>query len=483
MGDDDMSTPMKLSGWKAACMICVVLLAIASSAQTFTTLASFDGSNGAAPDDAVVQGFDGNLYGTTVNGGAGENGTVFKITPDGVVTTLYSFCSKLNCSDGCNPAAGLFQATDGNLYGTTPGCGAFGGGTIFSISPMGSMTTVYNFCAQTNCADGRFPGGVSQGSDGNFYGTTLVGGANAGGTVFRITPVGTLTTVYNFCTQPSCADGDQPSGFVPAADGNFYGTTFIGGAFGAGTVFKINPQGVFKTLYSFCALGGDCSDGREPAGLIQGFSGEFFGTTLIGGSSGCASIGCGTAFKITAGSGLQTLHIFCSQPGCADGFQPGALIQGSDGNLYGTTSSGGDNGAGTIFQIARGDIFTTLHQFDGVDGSTPFGGVMQATNGDFYGTTNAGGTDGAGTVFSLSTGISPFAKALPTLGAAGTPVVILGNGLTGTTSVTFHGTPAAFTVVSDTEIQTTVPTGAISGLVQVMTPGGTLTSNTVFRVR
>jgi uncharacterized repeat protein (TIGR03803 family) len=197
-----------------------------------------------------VQASDGNFYGTTVEGGADGAGTVFRITPSGTLTTLYSFCSQVNCTDGYWPYAGLVQAADGNLYGTTGNGGAFGNyGTVFKITPSGTLTTLYSFCAQNGCADGEEPAArLVQAADGNFYGTTASGGTSQNcdsyrcGTVFKITPSGTLTTLHSF----NYADGAYPyaglvqaSGLVQAAVLNFYGTTFKGGGDGYGTVFRL----------------------------------------------------------------------------------------------------------------------------------------------------------------------------------------------------------------------------------------------------
>jgi uncharacterized repeat protein (TIGR03803 family) len=463
-----------------------VLLSTTSSAQTFVVIQGFNGADGSAPEDTLTQGLDGSFYASVANGGTQElaNGTAVKISPAGAITTLYSFCDDNSCSDGCNPSAGLLQATNAGVYGTTRGCGLFGGGTIYKVGSAPGMTIIYNFCALANCADGDFPNGLIQGSDGNFYSTTLLGGAHAaasqGGTVYRMTPQGVLTTLYNFCSQPNCTDGDQPGSLVQATDGNFYGTTAIGGSLGEGSFFKITPHGVFTSLYGFCAIG-NCSDGRIPGGIIQATDGNFYGTTGIGGNLNCNGVGCGVIFKITSAGVLTTLYTFCNTSSCADGSGPGGLIQGTDGNFYGTTSAGGSHNVGTIFEMTPAGVLTTLHNFVVVDGKNPVG-LVQATSGNFYGTAMFGGASGNGTVFRLGTGLAPFAKTLPTMGRVGSTVLILGNNLAGTTSVTFNGTESSFTVISPSAIRTTVPAGATSGSVQVITPSGTLTSNVGFKV-
>ncbi|MFY9978508.1 MAG: choice-of-anchor tandem repeat GloVer-containing protein, partial [Candidatus Sulfotelmatobacter sp.] len=446
-------------------IIFCVATAIASPAQnTFATLADFDSTNGANPEFpmSLVQGTDGNFYGTTELGGAiGSYGTVFKLSPS--LTTLYSFCAQTDCTDGDYPLGGLVQGTDGNFYGTTQQGGANGAyGTVFQITTGGTLTTLYSFCAQTDCTDGSYPmAGLVQGTDGNFYGTTQQGGANDAGTVFKVTSTGALTTIYSFCAQTDCTDGDAPyAGLVQGGDGNFYGTTQGGGANDSGTVFKITSTGALTTLYSFCAQA-LCSDGSSPlAGLAQGANGDFYGTTQGGGANGSY----GTVFQITKAGALTTLYSFCAQSGCTDGESPLAtLTQATDGNFYGTTSEGGGskaciNGCGTLFKITATGQLTTLHSFAVTDGSDPSGGLMQATNGLLYGTTYGGGTDPLyGTVFSLSAGLGAFVETRPTSGLVGATVTILGTNLTGTTSVSFNGTAAKFTVVSRSEITTTVP--------------------------
>jgi uncharacterized repeat protein (TIGR03803 family) len=287
------------------------------------------------------------------------------------------------------------------------------------------------------------------------------------------------------------------AGLVQAANEDFYGTTASGGANGRGAVFKITPSGMLTTLYSFCSQKG-CRDGSFPvSALVQATNGDLYGTTYYGGAN-CAPDGCGTVFKISMSGTLTRLHSFCSQSGCPDGGHPTAgLIQATDGNLYGTTSVGGANdlrGGGTIFKITPSGTLTTLYSFCSQsgcpDGSGPAAGLVQATNGAFYGTTYSGGANdtcsgplpGCGTVFSLSVGLGPFVKTQTTAGKVGGVVRILGTDLTGATSVTFNGTPAAFTLVQPSEISTTVPAGATTGTVQVVTPSGTLSSNAPYRV-
>jgi uncharacterized repeat protein (TIGR03803 family) len=408
------------------------------------------------------------------------------------LTTLYTFSG----ADGNYPEAGLVQATNGDLYGTTFYGGAYSSGTVFKITPSGSLTTLYSFCALTNCADGKWPvAGLVQATNGDLYGTTVEGGASNFGTIFKITPGGSLTTLYDFCLQATCPDGRYPFyGLVQAANGDLYGTASLGNPsqpIQGGAVFKITPSGVFTTVYTFCAQAG-CPDGMAPQGaLVQGTNGDFYGTTTSGGANpGVTLNGGGTVFKITPTGVLTTLHSFCAENGCTDGYFPYAgLVQATNGNLYGTTENGGTSGDGTIFEITPGGSFTTMYSFcaetNCADGFFPLASLLQDTNGSLYGTTvvtGANGNFGDGTVFKLSVGLGPFAETQPTAGIVGEAVKILGSSLTGATSVTFNGIPATFTVVSPCEVSTSVPASATTGKIKVVTPGGALLSNIVFEV-
>jgi uncharacterized repeat protein (TIGR03803 family) len=479
---------------------------------TFTVLYSFcsqaNCTDGYFPDAAPVQATDGNLYGTTPDGGAIGGGTVFKITPGGVFKAL-----SFHREDGLVPRAGLAQAADGNLFGTTQIYGANDKGTIFKLTLRGRLTPVYSFCLHSNCTDGAEPyAGLVYGTDRKFYGTTSGGGANGVGTVFKITPSGTLTTLHSF----DRADGYNPyAGLVQGTDGNLYGTTQSGGThstcyFACGTVFRITPKGALTTLHSFCSpiSQSGCPDGSEPSALVQATDGNFYGTTYLGGANKTciAEAGCGTIFKITPNGTLTTIYNFCLQfynGNCTDGSLPSAgLVQGTDGNFYGTTERGGANtscftegtrGCGTVFEITPSGTLTTLYSFcaqnNCADGTNPLAGLVQDTNGKFYGATVYGGDnynpacgDGCGAIFTLSVGLGPFVETQPTSGYVNAVVNILGTSLTGATTVTFNGTAASFRVNSPSEITTIVPTGATTGAVQVVTPGGTLSSNVPFTV-
>jgi uncharacterized repeat protein (TIGR03803 family) len=459
------------TGMLLVCAFCV-MAAIDSPAQTFTTLASFNGTNGDNPGyGPVLQGGNFTFYGTTVGGGTNGVGTIFEITPQGVLTTQYSFDS----THGANPWDGLTLNVDDTFLGTTVSGGANSDGTVFQFRPLGSMM---NTLSSFDGTDGEFPySQLVRTQSNNFYGTTSTGGANGEGTVFEVSLTGALSTTYNFCSKTGCTDGSDPiAGLVLATNGNMYGTTSGGGAHGSGTVFEVGTNGKLTTLYSFCSLP-DCTDGSDPvAQLIQGADGNFYGTTYDGGTNGY-----GTVFKITPTGKLQTLHSFQG----IDGKYPyGSVLQATDGNFYGTTYEGGASGYGTVFEInAVAGTLTTLHSFAGPDGEYPYAGLFQGTDGNFYGTTFAGGANGDGTVFVLSTGLSPFVELVPTTGAPGVLITILGSNLTGASSVTFNGTPTTFVIRSTTELKAMVPTGATTGPVQVSTPGGTLSSNVYFQVQ
>ena len=398
-------------------------------------------NDGATPYAALVQGSDGNFYGTTNAGGSQGNGTVFKITPSGVETVLYSFGT--NPNDGITPVAALVQGSDGNFYGTTFAGGSQGHGMVFKITPSGTETVLYGFgtnpddgidtrSALVQGIDGNFYGATEQGgshnrgtvfkitasgtetvlysfgtnpndgsssyaalvqgSDGNFYGMTGMGGSQGKGTVFRITPSGAETVLYSFGTNPN--DGANPfEALVQGSDGNFYGTTHGGG--GPGTVYKITPSGTESVLYSF---GTNPNDGRAPfAGLVQGSDGSFYGTTVAGGSNNS-----GVVYKVTS-SGTET--VLYSFGNSSDGdFPTDALVQGSDGNFYGTTTNGGSRNAGTVFRITPSGTENVLYSFgtNPNDGALPFGALLQGSDGNFYGTTNGGGSQNKGTVFKIT---------------------------------------------------------------------------------
>jgi uncharacterized repeat protein (TIGR03803 family) len=366
----------------------VLVSAGAVNAQShFSVVHTFASQGATNPGASLIQATDGNFYGTT----GGGLGTVFKMTPAGTVTVLHTF---IGGADGANPSAALVQAGDGNFYGTTSFGGTFNDGTVFMMTPAGTVTIMHSFNGGTT--DGAVPfAALIQATDGNFYGTTSDGGASNTGTVFKITPSDTVTVLYSFTAGN---DGAGPAArLLQATDGNFYGTTSSGGAFGVGTIFKMTSSGAITVLYTF--TGG--TDGAAPfAALIQSADGNFYGTTSLGGASGF-----GTAFKMTPSGTLTVIHGFTG--GATDGANPSTLIQTTDGTFYGTTGFGGTGcsgqpGCGTVFKMTSGGAVTVLHLFTGVaDGATPLCALTQATDGTFYGTTYSGGASGTGVVFQL----------------------------------------------------------------------------------
>jgi uncharacterized repeat protein (TIGR03803 family) len=450
---------MKYKRKSVVLLLCCGATLSGAFAQTLTTIARFDGADGSDPYGPLVQGLDGSLYGTTWQGGANAIcdltcGTVYKVSPGGVLTNLHSFAG----TDGFSPWAGLVQASGGVFYGTTYFGGSgfgetgncesnFGCGTFFRITSKGDLTSLYSFDLTA-----YYPkGGVVEGADGNFYGITFNSDEGYGvGTVFRIMAGGVMTVLHSFTS----TDGAFPyAPLIQGMDGNFYGTTLMGGTSDVGTVFKITPAGALTTLYSFG------NDGIEPqAALVQGSDGNFYGTTSQGGA-----YAYGTIFKMAPDGTFTTLYSF---PG---NYAANALVEGSDGNFYGTTGS-------TVFRITPAGVFTTLYTFPA--DSYIQAALMQSTNGTFYGTTTGYG----GTVFALSVGLGPFVKSRPTFGSRGSSVAILGTDLTGAIQVTFDGKPSAFTVVSGSEILATVPSGAETGIIQVTSPSAVLSGDRPFVV-
>ncbi len=447
-------------------MAIAVLAPLSVDGQTVTNLYSFTGSSSSGNPGfgTLVQGRNGKLYGTTF-GPSGTNGAIFAVTTTGRASQPYTFGS-----DGGNPWAGLILGADGNYYGTTSAGGAAGNGVLFKVSPTGVYTDLHDFAGGS---DGASPfSAPMQASDSNFYGTTY--GTNGASTIYRYQTNGTFTTIYNF----DVAHGQGVvAPLIQGTDGNLYGSASTGGnqALGCGTLFKLSTSGQILWTYVFpCGQGGASPDGA----MLQASDGNYYGTTSGGGEGGVQP---GTVFRLDQNGNVKILYAFKN---LTDGAAPtGGLTQGTDGSLYGTTSQGGGKSAcGNLFQISLGGVHKILYYFGGA-GRVPFAGVMQDTNGTFYGTTYEGGRSGFGTVYSLNMGLGPFVTFVQPTGAAGSGAQILGQGLTGTTSVTFNGVPAtSFTVVNDTYMTAIVPSGATTGKVVVTTPGGPLTSNVNFRI-
>jgi uncharacterized repeat protein (TIGR03803 family) len=391
-------------------------------------LYSFTGlADGAAPSAALILGNDGYLYGTAQLGGTNGDGTIFKVDSGGVLSNVYEFSG----SDGANPTAALLLASDGYLYGTTANGGAYGYGTVFKTDSAGALTTLYSF---TGGSDGSYPtAALIVGNDGYFYGTTAFGGTYDAGTVFKMDTSGGIDTLYSFT---GGTDGnDASSGLIQTSSGLFYGTTVNGGDMscgiwggagtGCGTIYSIDSLGDFNTVYTF--TGG--TDGANPdEDLILGSDGDYYSTTLFGGDASCSVstlTGCGTVFKIDTTEHFTLLHDFSGGP--EGGVPFSALVQGSDGDFYGTATAGGDPscsvvasgenystyiGCGTVFKMDPAGNTNALYSFTGSpnDGSNPFATLFQDSDGNFYGTTRWGGSascsytnnGGCGTFFRLA---------------------------------------------------------------------------------
>ncbi len=452
---------------------------VGAQAQTVSVLYNFNSATtdpyGFYNPGMFAQGQDGNIYTTSVSGGVGTgqgvsgNGTVFSMTTAGSLSVLNTF--NVGISTGWGPLSGVVLGTDGSFYGTTEiggtaGC-VLGCGIVFKYGSNG-LGTLWAF---TGGSDGGSPiAGPVEGSDGNYYGTTSVGGGTTScGTVYKITPTGVLTTLYQFDGTHGCTSNAP---LVLGTDGNFYGVTTFGGTHGDGAVFKISPAGKETTIFNF-----DGTHGQFPESpLVQGTDGNFYGTAETGGS-----LGSGVVFKISSSGKLTVLHAFPSDAN--DGQAPTAgVVQALDGNFYGVTQSGGMFGAGTIYRISSAGTYSKRYEFDGTTASTPYVGLIQHTNGVFFGLTVQGGTSNSGTFYSYSEGLATFVNLVTTSGKVKATVEILGQGFTGTTGVSFNGTAASFKVVSDTYLTAMVPSKATTGSVTVTTPGGALVSNKIYRV-
>ena len=415
---------------KSICLATVMALVLVgqafhANAQTETNLYSFGGQpDGEQPRAGLVQGTNGNFYGTTYNGGTSNLGSVFRLTPGGSYSNLYSFGSQTN--DGAHPSAGLVKGSDGYLYGTTVNGGTNSFGTVFRLGLSGSYSNLYSFQGPPNDGDGP-AGGLTRGNDGNFYGVTMGGGTNSSGTVFRFSTNGTETMLYSFAG--STNDGSEPvAPLVLGSDGNFYGTTFFGGItnvasigfvnpLGLGTVFRISPGGSYQLLYLF---GSTVPDGFWPGQLVQASDGNFYGVAFEGGTF----TNHGAVFRITPGGSESLFYSFGSQTN--DASTPSSLMIGSDGNFYGTSTKGGTNDIGAVFRISPGGSETVLYSFGSQpnDGNEPLGWLVQANGGNLYGTTLNGGAGTEGTIFELTGAIAYPTNQITQIRLAGTNVVL-----------------------------------------------------------
>jgi uncharacterized repeat protein (TIGR03803 family) len=385
----------------ALAFIVIMTLTMARPAQaqtesviyTFCSMTHCD--DGTGPQSNVIMDAEGNLYGAAVFGGANDRGTVFKLDPTGTLTVLYAFCSVgRHCSDGSEPTSGLVRDSAGNLYGMTFAGGAYDQGTVFKLSSDGTLTTLHSFIQ--NGIDGYQPNaGLLRDSSGNLYGTTPWGGAYKLGTVYRVTPSGTENIMHSFGDR---TDGRGPEGVVPVMDqlGNIYGTTEGGGTSYDGTVFEITAGGGYSILYNF---GPTKTDSIDPtATLVIDSKGNLYGTALYGGQ-----YNEGTIFRVTH-SGTETIIHSFQNNGTDGFDCHAPLVRDAAGNLYGETYSGGQNGFGTVFEVNASGVETILHAFanDRTDGFNPLGGLLLDSAGSLYGTTSSGGPRSNGTVYKVT---------------------------------------------------------------------------------
>jgi uncharacterized repeat protein (TIGR03803 family) len=415
-----------------------VSVATAGGAAAYTQqeLYSFTGgTDGSGPQAALIGDAAGNLYGTAYTGGLNSAGTVFELVRphDGRpwrLTPLYNFCAQAGCIDGQQPQIPLILDTAGRLYGTTSAGGSYTHGVAFMLTPDAkrkhwSIKVIYNFCSRDSlCSDGNRPssGLTYQGAESGapydgvspLYGVTLLGGRRGLGVAYALTlnsrGAWREKNIYMFCRVANCADGSKPSG-DPTMDaaGHLYGAASAGGnaaVNGAGTIFKLSPPASGHVwsetvLYTFCQAA-NCADGSTPNGALTfDGAGNIFGTTSRGGTQGG-----GTVFQLAPGGGETVLYRFCTQTDCTDGSNPLAgVTMDASGNLFGTTIFGGANSKGVAFEVS-GSSFGKLHDFcsqaNCTDGSTPFAGLLIDPAGDLFGTTTGGGDHGIGTVYELT---------------------------------------------------------------------------------
>jgi len=455
-------------------VLCGTGVAQAPATVTYTDLHDFNTSGGApanfADQGVMPQGRDGDIYGTSIDGGSSfPTGTVFKISPTGTLTVLAS----LNVLYGEYPICGLTTGTDGNFYGAAADGTTNSAGSIFQVTSAGALKLLYAF---KNGTDGSGPTcAPTQGNDGNYYGVTtgLFKGTLGTSTFYKITPTGTFTLLHTFAS----AEGNNCSGITLGSDGNFYGACKLGGANSLGTLFKISTAGTVTVLHSLKA-----ADGQNEQGgfLVQANDGNFYGEGYNGGTDNY-----GVIFQLTPSGGYKVLHTFT---GGTDGSYPSAdLMVGPDGNLYGTAAGGGSTacslGCGVIFKITTAGVFTVLYDFDGTHGYYPESNLTLHTDGLLYGDAAAGGANGQGVFFSFNVGFSPFVSLVTTSGKVGVTVGILGQGFSSSSVVKFNGLAATkVTPTGTTFLTATVPAGATDGKVTVTTGTATLTSNKTFIV-
>ena len=428
-------------------------------AQTYSVIYNLGTNSGdpITPTGPFVQGRDGSLHGGAIEGADHSTDQIFRISPAGALTVESTF--GVNDSGTCGN--GLTLGRDGNFYGVCQfGNGDFLG-YVYRMTPAGVVTVLHHFT-------GVIPEGTQpntppiQGNDGNFYGMTSGGGASNFGTVYKMTPTGTVTTLHGFTRGTDGATPTTP--LVLGNDGNFYGGTVT-------SIFKITASGKVTVVHD--PNGG--TEGSEPVTLVLGADGSFYGTTLSAGANNA-----GTFFKVTASGTYTVLHNFSTADGLRGGFD--YLMQATDGNFYGAELNGFGGDQGTLYKVTTKGVLTVLHSFGGTDGSGPRGGMFQNTNGILYGDTKQGGSLLHGVVYEWNANLAPFARLELTSGKAATSIGIFGQGFLTATGVTFGGIAGTFTAAGDNYMTATIPSGGTSGPVVVLIPSGNLTSSKTFKL-
>lgn len=440
--------------------------AVPATAQTYNVVFDFfslpNGPSYFQYAGTIPQGRDGNLYGTSHEGGTGINGTFFSVSPSGAETTLYNF----EPTKGDYPNHGLTLASDGNFYATTPLGGTANLGTIYKMTSAGAITILYNFPNNANGSSNGAP--PVQGTDGNFYGVTAGDLGSTTPHVYKVTPAGVFQTIHTM----TFADGYNGAALIQGTDGSFYGLSANGGANSCGTIFKVSTTGAYKVLHNFTNTDG-CA-GFAP--LVQGTDGNFYGMTPTN------ATGEGVIFKMTSSGAFTVLHTLTR--GTDGGSAQAGLMQATDGNLYGTTEGGGTLGYGTLFKVTPSGVFTVVHTFaGGTSGGDPGSNLTQHTNGLLYGDTYESEGGGYGVFYTLDIGAAPFIRLSAIAGKAGSQVGIFGQDFSTSSVVKFNGVAATAAVLTGTTyITATVPAGASTGLVTVTTGSTTLTSTQTYLV-
>jgi uncharacterized repeat protein (TIGR03803 family) len=464
--------------------VSLAILAAGSAAPawsaSFRDVYDFGVNNQYGPLGQLALGRNGYFYGMN---GATESAGIYQMTLGGTETLLWQSGGYPNQDI---PSAGLTLGPDGLLYGTFYqwNNNQAAGGAIFQYNrAKGSngLKALYVFPQVNPQGSSANPSQLVLGTDGNFYGTAFSGYSgdpNEFGSVFRITPKGVFTTLYTF-QGAQANDGSNPNGLTLGADGNFYGVTEEGGNNGvsnAGTAFRMTPAGALTILTTF----NNNSDGQNPIGrLVQGNDGNFYGSTYLGGANNQ-----GTLFKMTPAGAITYLHDFNENTDHA-GYPTQPLIQGSDGRLYGASTNcyAGSCSTGSLFRINTAGAYTDLYDFPPPCQNCeqlPDSPLLQHPNGVLHGVTQFGGSAAEGSFYRLGVGAVPIVSLLLPIGAPGATIGIFGSGFTGATGVAFNGTAASFTVVSNTYMTATVPVGATPGFVTVTEPSRTLQSGTIF---